>query len=115
MFAAVLDVWSGRRPAAAIRELIADDYRGHMLHLGDAERTAEQYSAWIERYRRDQSGVDFRVVSQAVVGDHLWSRLIATRADRAVAYGLNESKVKHGKLLEEWAIWSPWTTSSRQP
>lgn len=108
MFAAVLDVWSGRRPTTAIRELISADYVGHMLHLEDGERTAEEYGAWIERYRRDQPEVEFTVVAQTVVGDHLWSRLIAARADHAVAYGMNESRVRDGRLIEEWAVWSPW-------
>ncbi|MDT4918950.1 MAG: SnoaL-like polyketide cyclase [Pseudonocardiales bacterium] len=107
VFASVLRVWNGNDPAA-IRALLTDDYRGHMLHLADGERTALDYSAWIERFRRDHPGVQFEVVSQIVDGDRVWSRLLARRPDGAMANGMNESRMREGLLAEEWALWSGW-------
>ena len=115
VFAEVIDIWSGRRPPASIRALITDDYVGHMLHLEVGERSADEYRDWIERYRREQPGTEFEVVAQTVAGDRIWSRLVASRSDGAVAHGMNQSRVQDGKLAEEWAIWSSWRPTHEYP
>ena len=43
--AIVIDVWNGTFSVDRLREVLAPDYRGHMLHLKDGERAADAYPA----------------------------------------------------------------------
>ena len=88
--------------------LIAEDYVGHMLHLADGERTAEQYAAWIDAYRTANPEVRFVIVDQAASEDRLWSRVLATHGDGRHAHGMNVSRFVGDRIAEEWAVWSGW-------
>ena len=106
-FELLLDVWRGGDPAA-LAGLITPDYLGHMLHLSQRERTADQYEGWIRRYREANPGTRFTVEDQSANADRLWSRLTATTEDGRHAYGMNVSRFVDGMIAEEWAIWSDW-------
>jgi hypothetical protein len=43
VFAQLLGIWQGG-DATTIADLITTDYRGHMLHLAEGERTAASYA-----------------------------------------------------------------------
>ena len=111
--AIVIDVWNGA-PVDRLREVLAPDYRGHMLHLKDGERAADAYPGLIQQYRAGNPGAKFRVVEQRADGDRLVSRLEARRVAgssgaASVARGINISRFDaQGRLAEEWAIWSSW-------
>ena len=90
LFDRVLDVWRGGDPLR-IRDLVTDDYQGHMLHLADGERSADRYPDWIARYQRNNPGCTFEVLSQNTAGDRLWTRLDAHLPDGRVAHGMNTS------------------------
>jgi len=107
-FERVLLAWNGGDPNA-VRALITTDYQGHMLHLSNGERSAQQYPQWIRDYRLAWPGVTFDVVDQASSGDRLWTRLMATSADTgSVAHGMNLSRFDGELIAEEWALWSDW-------
>jgi hypothetical protein len=106
-FELLLDVWRGG-DLGALAGLITPDYLGHMLHLPDGERTAEQYQGWIVRYREANPGTRFRVEDQSASGNRLWSRLTATHGDGRQASGMNVSRFVGGRIAEEWAVWSDW-------
>ena len=59
-------------------------------------------------FRRQNPGTEFSILDQDLVGDLLWTRLEAHRADGAVAHGMNESRFVGDLIAEEWAIWSDW-------
>ena len=111
--AIVIEVWNGA-PVERLRDVLAPDYRGHMLHLKDGDRDAAAYPGLIQQYRAGNPGAEFRVVEQRSHGDRLVSRLEARRFDRSsnatsVARGINISRFDtQGRLAEEWAIWSSW-------
>ena len=111
--AIVIEVWNGA-PVERLRDVLAPDYRGHMLHLKDGERDADAYPGLIQQYRAGNPGAEFRVVEQLASGDRLVSRLEARRFDgssgaASVARGINISRFDtQGRLAEEWAIWSSW-------
>jgi SnoaL-like domain len=106
-FALLLDVWSGGDPGA-LATLITEDYVGHMLHLAEGDRTAEQYAARIRAYREASPGARFAVVDQTAGQDRLWSRLLATNGDGRQAHGMNVSRFAGDRICEEWAVWSGW-------
>ena len=107
-FGRLLLAWNGEDPAG-VSEMITADYRGHMLHLPNGERSGPQYPQWIRDYRLALPGVWFEVVDQATSGDRLWTRLLATRAESAsVAHGMNVSRFEGDRIAEEWAVWSNW-------
>jgi hypothetical protein len=111
--AIVIEVWNGA-PVERLRDLLAPDYRGHMLHLKDGDRDAAAYPGHIQRYRAGNPGTEFRVIEQRLDGDRLVSRLEAHRIDKSsgaasAARGINISRFDaRGRLAEEWAIWSGW-------
>ena len=107
-FARLLLLWNGGDPDG-VSDLITTDYRGHMLHMADGERSGEQYPQWIRDFRLARPGVRFEVADQATSGDRLWTRLVATTGDGAsVAHGMNVSRFEGDRIAEEWAIWSDW-------
>jgi len=111
--AAVIDVWNGA-PVDRLDGLLTPDYRGHMLHVSDGERDAAAYPRLIEQYRSANPSTTFRIVEQIDAGDRLVTRLEARRGVEAsrtklVSRGINISRFDaHGRLAEEWAIWSAW-------
>jgi predicted SnoaL-like aldol condensation-catalyzing enzyme len=111
--ATVIDVWNGA-PVEQLHDVLASDYRGHMLHLKDGDRDAAAYPGLITQYRGANPGTEFRVVDQMADGSRLVSRLEARRLDGStgapsVARGINISRFDtQGRLAEEWAIWSSW-------
>lgn len=112
-FAALLDSWNGGDPAA-VRDLVTDDYVGHMLHMVGGERGRDEYPAWIERWRALNPGAQFAIDQQIESGDWIASRLRAVREDRGVAqvaFGMNFSRCNNGGIAEEWAIWSEWRST----
>jgi hypothetical protein len=92
----------------ALPTLITPDYLGHMLHLPEGERTAEQYEGWILRYREANPGTLFSIEDQSARGDRLWSRLTVTREDGFHAYGMNLCRFVDDRIAEEWAVWTDW-------
>ena len=68
--AAVLEMWN-RATTADLAELLAPDYRGHVLGVPTGERDAAAYPATIARYRGAFPDVDFQVVEQLDAGDRL--------------------------------------------
>jgi len=111
LFDQILDVWNGADPSS-IRHLITDDYQGHMLHLASGDRTANTYASWIADFRRSNPDVRFRVLSQGVAGNQVWSRLVATSGDGRTSNGMNTSVLRDGLVSEEWAIWSDWYSTA---
>jgi hypothetical protein len=107
-FGRLIDVWSSGDPAD-ISSLISADYVGHMLHLEQGQRSAEEYPGWIKSFREANPNTRFLVHDQSASGDRLWTRLRATRGDGAVSHGMNVSRFEGGRIAEEWAIWSGWT------
>jgi len=107
LFDRILDAWNDADPSS-IRDLITDDYQGHMLHLARGDRSADTYASWIADFRRSNPNVRFRVLAQGVTGNQVWSRLVATRPDDRTSYGMNTSVFRDGLVAEEWAIWSDW-------
>ena len=110
--ATVIDVWNGA-PVQRLRDVLASDYRGHMLHLKDGDRDGAAYPDLIAHYRSANPGTVFQIVDQMADGARLVSRLEARRIDRSgamsVARGINISRFDtQGRLAEEWAIWSSW-------
>lgn len=111
--AAVIDVWNGAS-IDRLHELLAPDYRGHMLHVSDGERDAPAYLVAIQQYRAANPGTTFRIVEQLAAGVRLVTRLEARRVDElsraaTVSRGINVSRFDaQGRLAEEWAIWSAW-------
>jgi hypothetical protein len=89
-------------------DLITSDYRGHMLHLKDGERTGSMYPMWIKLFKDGNPGTHFTVEDQSSDGDRLWTRVLARREDGATAHGMNESRFVGSRIAEEWAIWSDW-------
>jgi hypothetical protein len=111
--AAVVDVWNGGAPDR-IRELLASDYQGHMLHVQEGERDTTTYAGSIERFREANPGAVFRIVEQFEAGNRVVTRLEARRpgsveGGSVVSRGINISRFDAaGLLAEEWAIWSAW-------
>ena len=111
--AAVVDVWNGDSPDR-IRDLLAPDYTGHMLHVQEGERDATTYAGTIERFQAANPDTEFRIVEQFDTGDRVVTRLEARRPGPAaggpvVSRGINISRFDAaGLLAEEWAIWSGW-------
>ena len=111
--AIVIDIWNGA-PVERLSEVLAPDYRGHMLHLEDGERDANAYAGLVERFRTANPGTIFRVVAHIPGDAGLVSRLEARRVDGSsgttlIARGINISRFDgEGRLAEEWAIWSNW-------
>jgi hypothetical protein len=109
IFDRLLSIWSGDLPPEDVRSVVTDDYVGHVLHLGaTADRTADEYASRIAEYRRDNPGARFEVIQQGRCEDRLWTRLVAVRSDGRVSHGMNESRIRGGKLAEEWALWTAW-------
>lgn len=111
VFGRVIDAWNYGDPHR-VRQLVSDDYRGHMLHVADGERTAADYGDRIARYRVANPGTFFEVSEQTVDGDTVWSLVSARLPDGRVAHGMNRSIIRDGQLTEEWAIWSQWLETS---
>lgn len=92
-------------------DLLTDDYVGHMLGLGDRHGVAE-YAATISRFRASGAAAHFEVLDQFSEGDKVCTRVRSRRSDGAggeeVAYGINVSSYRDGRLAEGWAIWTPW-------
>ena len=111
--AAVIDIWNGAA-ANGLGRLLAPGYRGHMLGVRGGDRVAATYADAIARFRAANVGVMFRVIDQLDSGDRCVSRLEATRpgtVGRAASsmHGINISRFDgHGRLAEEWAVWSAW-------
>jgi SnoaL-like polyketide cyclase. len=106
-FGRLIDVWSNGDPAD-ILGLITADYVGHMLHLEQGQRLAQDYPGWIKSFREANPNTRFLVQDQSASGDRLWTRLRATRGDGAVSHGMNVSRFVGDILAEEWAVWSGW-------
>jgi predicted SnoaL-like aldol condensation-catalyzing enzyme len=112
-FAALLRAWNGGDPEA-VRNLVTDDYVGHMLHVAGGERGRDEYPGWIERWRALNPDAHFAIEQQIESGDWVASRLRAVREERGVAqvaFGMNFSRCADGRIAEEWAIWSEWRTA----
>jgi SnoaL-like domain len=106
-FGRAIDVWSVGDPED-ILALITVDYVGHMLHLENGQRSAQDYPGWIQSFREANPNTAFVVQDQSSGGDRLWSRLQATRGDGAVSHGMNVSRFAGDRVAEEWALWSAW-------
>jgi predicted ester cyclase len=109
VFDSLLSVWNGS-DSEQLSDLITNDYRGHMLHLADGERTSSGYADWIRDYRLANPGATFLVEDQTSEGDRLWTRLRAHLPGGAVAHGFNISRFEGRRIAEEWALWSPWAS-----
>jgi hypothetical protein len=107
LFDALLFAWNDGDPER-VHDLITADYRGHMLHLAQGERSGADYPEWIRNYRLANPGALFGVVDQSSSGDKLWTRLIARLPNGDVAHGVNISRFDGDRIAEEWAVWSPW-------
>ena len=107
VFEQLLQAWNGGDPEL-VHELITVDYRGHMLHLTQGDRSASDYADWIRTYRLANPGGRFGVVDQSSSGDKLWTRLRARLPNGQVAHGFNISRFEGERIAEEWALWSPW-------
>ena len=59
--ATVIEVWNGA-PVERLREVLASDYRGHMLHLKDGDRDAAAYPGLIDAIpsRESRNGISDR-------------------------------------------------------
>ncbi len=118
--AAVLGIWNGAK-ADRLERLLAPGYRGHMLGVPGAERDGAGYAEAIHRFRAANPGVVFDIVEQFDARDRCVSRLEARRPGVAtgasfVSQGINIARFdEHGRLSEEWAIWSPWLESTEDP
>jgi hypothetical protein len=110
VFDSILALWE-RGDTLPVLTRVSANYRGHMLHLKDGERTAKMYPDWIRNYREANPGTVFTVHDQVSVDDRLWTRLSARRADGAVANGMNQCRFESELIAEEWAIWSSWVES----
>jgi hypothetical protein len=111
--AAVLAIWNGAS-TTGLAELLAPDYRGHVLGVPNGERDGAAYPGSIARYRAAFPGVEFHVVEQFAADDRLVTRLEARRPGTdggpgSISHGMNISRFDAGaRLSEEWAIWSAW-------
>ncbi len=92
-----------------------------MLGVPGAERDGAGYAEAINRFRAANPGVVFDIVEQFDARDRCVSRLEARRPGVAtgasfVSQGINIARFdEHGRLSEEWAIWSPWLESTEDP
>jgi hypothetical protein len=111
VFDELLFAWNDGDPER-VRELITADYRGHMLHLPQGERSAADYPEWIRNYRLANAGARFGVEDQSTYGDKLWTRLSAHLPNGDVAHGVNISRFDGDRITEEWAVWSPWLSET---
>jgi hypothetical protein len=107
VLASLLEVWSSEN-ALAVLDLISDGYIGHMLHLEAGERTKTTYPSQISSFRTQNPGTIFTVIEQRRLVDGFLTRLMASRADGAYSYGMNQSRFVGPLIAEEWAIWSDW-------
>lgn len=110
-FDELLAAWNGGDPER-VQDLITANYRGHMLHLPNGERSSADYPEWIRNYRRANPGARFGVEDQSSSGDKLWTRLTAHLPNGDVAHGVNISRFDGDHIAEEWAVWSPWLPDS---
>ena len=111
--ATVIDVWNGA-PVERLHDVLASDYRGHMLHLKDGDRDATAYPGLITQYRAANPGT---LVSRRRSNGRWHSPGLSTRGapyrrvDRC-AVGCARINISRfdtqGRLAEEWAIWSSW-------
>ena len=112
----LLEIWNGAS-TGTLASLLADNYRGHMLHLPDGERDATEYAAWIRAYRELNPNVTFEIIEQFSAADRVVSRLRATRGSLGsglqTTHGINISRLDgDGRIAEEWALWSAWSTQA---
>ena len=116
--AAVIRVWNGAK-TDRLERLLAPSYRGHVLGVPGGERDGAGYAEAIHRFRVANPGVVFQIVEQFETGDRCVSRLEARRpgvetGSAFVSQGINIARFdEHGRLAQEWAIWSPWLESTQ--
>src|SRR4051812_30931778 len=95
-FERLLAVWNGAS-TEALRSIISETYRGHMLHVAAGERDGASYAGVILDYRDRNPSAHFELVERLVAGDRVVSRLRATRNEPTLgpetANGINISRV----------------------
>src|SRR4051812_46858571 len=110
IFQTLLHVWQDARPDT-VTDVVTPGYAGHMLHLADGERSADDYPAWIERYRAANPNTEFVIEDQFESGERVCTRLRAVKSDGQhvwTARGINISRCEGDRIAEEWALWSDW-------
>jgi predicted SnoaL-like aldol condensation-catalyzing enzyme len=104
-FRAFVKVWE-TGDVSQLDRLVAADYIGHVA-AGDRNRDVLRQR--ILAFRSAYPTIHFDVQAQISSGDLVASRMLATGRDvqgRPVALmGLNFSKVRDGKVEEEWNTW----------
>ena len=110
VFRSIIRMWE-TGDLSQFDRLVSADYVGH---VAAGERDREGLRERILAFRQSYPAMHFDVQEQLASGDRVASRMVATGTDaegRSVALmGLNMSRIKDGKIEEEWNTWEAMQT-----
>lgn len=107
---AYYDAWADG-DADGVRDLVADDYRGHVHTIsGTDEQDAEGLAARVASHAQAFDRVDYDVEDVVSRNGEVAARLTMRArhretAKKAETAGLVILRVKDGRVAEEWASW----------
>jgi ketosteroid isomerase-like protein len=94
---------------ARFDEIVATDYVGH---VASGTRDRGGLRARIQAFHKLFPDIHFTIEDQFARGDKLVTRMRAqgtnsTSGTKTELMGINISRIRNGKLVEEWAVWEP--------